>query len=238
MRLAVALDLCHLDQRFVRRAPAGIGRRHRPATGADHLEHQPARDIAVVRDGEHLPARRLLIGVHIVPQLADRRVALSRIIGQDLIGLVLTVAEHDDAVHIVAARHQRVLEPDESGELAGLVIAFDDTAVRCPDLGRPFILSLAIAERGRQRVATSKIDQLGGHLQAPCRPFMHRVVPAQQGRVADEQARCIIERLCRAQPARVIGDNEEVERPVKLCLEATGRCHFRPAREPQRIFRP
>ena len=51
-----------------------------------------------MRDRQHLAASDLLIIVHIVPQLADRRFALARVVGQDLVRTAFAVPEHDDAM--------------------------------------------------------------------------------------------------------------------------------------------
>ena len=123
MRLAVALDLRHLVDRLEPRPRLGIGARQPAALEIDQREHAPVRQIAVVRDGEHLAAGLLGIGIEEFPQ--HRRVfAVEGGERHDLVGLVLAVAEDHDAMQVVAAVVGRPLIADQRGKPPGLVVAF------------------------------------------------------------------------------------------------------------------
>ena len=58
-----------------------------------------------MRNRQHFAAGYLFIIIHIVPQLADRCVALARIIWENLVRPAFAIAEHDHAMQIVTAGH-------------------------------------------------------------------------------------------------------------------------------------
>ncbi len=238
--LAIALDLGNLDHRLGRSAPCGIFGGHGRAVGHGHLEHQPVRDIRIVRDGQHLAAGLLFIAGHVVPQLLDRRVdPLDR---QGLTGTVAAVAEHDDTVEIVAVRHQRPFEPGKSGEHARLIVTVEQAELGIPDILGAFAGHLGIAQGCGQGPVGSRGDQFRHGALRPFGPFVHHVVPAQHGLVADHPlhvpARRIIEPPGRAEAVRVVGNHQKIERAVELRLAAGGGGDFLAAREPQRLLRP
>ena len=69
VRLAGALDLRHLEERLPSRPRFGIGAVDRLAIdGLYDGEHQPIREIAVVRDREDIPSGFALVGLHPLPE--------------------------------------------------------------------------------------------------------------------------------------------------------------------------
>ncbi len=111
MRLAVALGLRDLVEPF----PLGPFRRiapvHRLAEGFDRREHPAVRQVAVVRDRQHVAAGLVLELGHPPPEV--RRIVaaerLHRRVRNDGAGLGRAVAEDDVAVQVVAARVRRPL---------------------------------------------------------------------------------------------------------------------------------
>jgi len=69
MGFAVALDLGDLDDRFAQRPRLYIGGVNGAAVKFVHREHPAVRDIAVMRNGEHLAAGLLLVCGHVGPEL-------------------------------------------------------------------------------------------------------------------------------------------------------------------------
>ena len=132
MRLAVALDLRHLVDRLQPRPRLGIGARQSAPVEIDQREHAAIGQVAVVRDGKHLAAGLLGIGVEKLPQ-HGRVFAVEGGERHDLIGLLLAVAEDHDAVQVVAAVVGGPLIADQGGEPARLVIAFGDAGVVLPN---------------------------------------------------------------------------------------------------------
>ena len=124
VRFTIALNLRDFSHGLARRTPPRILRSHWAAVRTDQFKHQSIGQVAVMRDREHFAARDLFIIVHIVPQLADRRVALAGIIGEHFVGAAFAVTEHDNAVQIVTTGHQRIFKAHERREFAGLIIAF------------------------------------------------------------------------------------------------------------------
>ena len=238
MALAVALDLGDFNQRLAGGTSAGIIRRNGSSARLHHFKHQAVRNIAVMRNGEHLTAGFLFIGVHIVPQLVDRIGAFGLwVIGTNLVGPRFAIAKDDNAVQIVAIGHERIFKAHERSELAGLVIALDDAGMALPNLHCAFGLLFAW-QNAAEFAFTSSVDQFHRCALAALMPFMHHIVPAQQRRILDHHTRRIIKPLGRAKAAAMIGDNKEIERSVELCLQAPGRFHFFAARKTQRLFRP
>ena len=222
MRFAVAFDLRDFGDGLTRSATAGILRGHRTAIGSYQFKHQAVGQVAVVRNREHFAARHLFIIVHIVPQLADWRIALAGIIRQDSIRPALAVAEHDDTVQIVAAGHQCIFKPHEGCELARFIIAFDERAVACPDACRRLALSFGVGQRSRKVVAADAVDEFRRDALHTLRPFMHGVMPAPQSWVANEKSGRVVQSLGRAKAARMVGNHKEIEWPLKLCLQPSG----------------
>ena len=192
MRLAITLNLGDFGHRFARCAPPGICSGHWSAIWTNQFKHQAIGKVAVVRNGQHLAAGDLFIIVHIVPQLADGCVALPRIIWENLVGPAFAIAEHDNAVQIVAVGHQRIFKAHERGELARFIIPLDERAVACPDACRRFFLPFRVCQGGWQCIAASQIDQLSCHALHALWPLVHFFMPAFQGRVADKKAGCVI----------------------------------------------
>jgi hypothetical protein len=235
VRLAVALDLGDLDDRFVAGAAPRVARAHRTAAGFHQLPHQPVRQVAVVRDRQNVPAGGFFIALHIVPQRFGRGVAaiVERQHGLDLVD---RVAENHVAVQVVAALHQRVFKAVECSELARFVIALDHVGAGFPDRAGPLFRGLGIVHRPERFAATLRRQDLGGGLQRILRRSVEQVMPAQQPGIADQQSRRIVKRLGRTEPGRVIRDDQEIERPIELRLEPGGRGHFITARKAQRGF--
>ena len=104
--LAVALDLGHLHNRLVTDARLGVGRVHRPPVTGLGREHETIAQIAVVRDGEDLTARQLLVPVHVLPE-GLRILAVEGGERNDLLHAVDAVAENDGAMQVVALVRRR-----------------------------------------------------------------------------------------------------------------------------------
>ena len=130
MGLGGALDLLDLGQPLVAVAQLGPGLVDRAALEVDlGGEHDPAREIGIVRDRQELvPSLALL--VHPVPEIR-RRLAVERAErpGRDL-GAILEV---DVAVHVPEVRRRRPLVGAEGRELAGLVGGVRGLVVVLPD---------------------------------------------------------------------------------------------------------
>ena len=217
MRFAVALDLGDLDHRLQPGAALGIGRRHWPTARLRQFEHQAVGQVRVVRDRQHPPAGRHLIGFHVVPDLVRGRL-VGRVDRHNRAHLVRTIAENDVAVQVIAALHQRVFEAEECGELARFVVIFDRIDVAVPDRFGPFGGIAGIKHRFGKIVATAGIKYLRHRALRALRPFVHHVVPAAHGGIGDQQARGIVKRLGRAQSFGVIGHDQEVQRAGQLGL--------------------
>ena len=121
MGLAVTLDLRHLHDRLVADARLGVGSVHGIVVEGLGREHEAIAEIAVVRDGEHLAARQLLVSVHELPEVR-RILAVEGGKGNDLLHAVHVVAENDGAMKIVAVGHGSPFEAVQRGENARLVI--------------------------------------------------------------------------------------------------------------------
>ena len=186
MRFAITLDLRHFDNGFMRRAPPSIIGRHWAAVWTGEFEHQAIGEIAVMRDRKHFAVCRLFIGVHIIPQLVNTAIVPKRTERQHFVGLILAIAEHHHAVQIVTARHQCIFKSHKRGELAGLIITFNNAGMFGPDFSRAFFVRNRITQRRRQRICRSHIDKLSGNTQRSFGAFVHLVMPFAQLRVADE----------------------------------------------------
>ena len=94
VRLARTLGLRHLVQALPAGARLGVGAVHRLAERLDDREHESVAQVAVVRDGEHAPARLVLVGLHPLPEVRRIVAAVRRIHGErvDLDRLVAAVA--------------------------------------------------------------------------------------------------------------------------------------------------
>ena len=173
MCLAVALDLGGLVQRLPARAGLGVLLRDRLAgEGIDFREHDAVRQVAVMRDRKELAAGLVLVGLQVFPQVlrvvaadrADRRVGL------DLACLVAAVAQHHDAVQVVAARVRGPLEADECRELVRLVVG-----LRCLDGDFPGVaISLRTRQRSqrlRESALRERVDDFGRDATASSPPF-------------------------------------------------------------------
>ena len=101
MGLAVTLDLRHLHDRLVTDACFGVGPVHGIVVEGLGRVHEAIAQIAVVRDGEHLAARQLLVSVHELPEVR-RILAVEGGKRNDLLHAVHVVAENDGAMKIVA----------------------------------------------------------------------------------------------------------------------------------------
>ena len=105
--LAVTLDLGDLVQRFPACACLRVQLRKRLlGDRVDLGEHQPVRQVAVVRNGEHLSSGLVLIGLQQFPQILGIRAAGGRISrgGYGLAGLVGAITVDHDAVEVLARR--------------------------------------------------------------------------------------------------------------------------------------
>ena len=85
-----------------------------------------------------------------------------------------------------------------------------------PDLLGRLGLWRGIAQRGGKLAVGGGGYQFGDRALRMLQALVHHVVPAAQRLVADQHARRIVQPPGRAQPVRVIGDDEEIERPLEL----------------------
>jgi hypothetical protein len=234
MGLAVPLDLRYFHNRLMLRAPPRIFGGHRPAAGIRHFEHQSVGQVRIMRNGQNLAAGRLLIGVHIVEQSANRGGQTG--IGQNLGRPLDTVAKHDHAVQIVAVRLEGIFKSSERGEGAGLVIAVERPELRVPDVGCSLFLAHGVHHCLWQGARASCGDQFCGRACRLLRGFVHHVIPATQRFIADSDARRIVNSPHHTKPVAVIGNHQKIERAGKLRLDPGGGGNFITAREFQRIF--
>ena len=96
-------------------------------------------------------------------------------------------------MQIIAAWHQRIFKAHERGEFARFVIAFDQTAVGRPDRCRSFALPFGVSQCSGQIVAADAVDKFGGDALHAIGAFVHFIMPAAQGRVADQETRCFVQ---------------------------------------------
>ena len=124
MRLAVALDLRGLVQRFPTHAALGVRAINRLAgERLDDREHAAVAQVAVVRESKHLAAGlRFGLG-HPFPQVAGIVTAHRRINGErlDQAGLRAALTENDVAMQVIPAGVGSPLVPDERREAARLI---------------------------------------------------------------------------------------------------------------------
>ena len=226
MRLAVALDLRHLVDRLQPRPRLGIGARQAAPVEIDQREHAPVGQVAVVRDGEHLAAGLLGIGIEELPQ-HGRVLAVEGGERHDLVGLVLAVAEDHDAVQVVAAVVGGPLVADQRGEPPGLVVALGDAGVVLPDRAR----ELRAEHRFWHRAGADRADHLDRRLDRALAAGCHQVVPAPQRRVRHQVRVALLDLLGGAQAFGVIGDDQEIERAAQPDRLAGGGDHLLAARE-------
>ena len=176
-----------------------------------------------MRNREHLAAGLLLVGRHPLPELlrVDGVVRRQR---NDLVGLVLAVAEDHVPVEIVAVRGAGPLVTDESSEAAGLVVFLGGR-------GRP--------RPHRPREPRQVLQRIGAG-QRPLHPRVVRLGPlALLDVVVDHLAPRALEELGvgfgdrRRKPEvlGVVGDDEEIERPAEPRRKAGVRRHRLAARE-------
>ncbi len=105
MRLRVALNLRHLDQRLPLHARSGIFRRQHVAVAVGSAEHQAAGYIGIVRDRNELGAGCLARDVEPVPQVF-RLVAVERVIRNKLSARFVALFHDNDAMQVVAVRRR------------------------------------------------------------------------------------------------------------------------------------
>ena len=189
-----------------------------------------------MRDGEDLAARLLLIAIHIIPQLI-RRCADERGIGLNLIGLVFAVAHDDDAVQVIALPHQRIFKAVKGGEFARRVVAFGDLGVVVPNACLALQLVLGVEHLWRQRPLGEAVDEFHRDGHRLLGALVQLVMPALEKRIAQQEARCIVDRLQCGKPVRMVGDDKEVERPGELSLQACGGGDFFAHGKAQGVFR-
>ncbi len=170
MRLAVALDLRDLVQRLPAHAGLGVAPVDRAAVEALDGEHQPVRQIAVVRDREHAAAGLLLVGVHELPQVL-RILRVEGREGQDLAGLARVLLEDDDPVQVARVLHvvdRRPLEADQRREhtrlvelVGGLDLTVPDQALHLVQIDEVTILGDTLgAPEHEGFVAFARLDQV------------------------------------------------------------------------------
>ena len=103
MRLAVTLDLGDLIERLPTHPALGIVDIDRLAVDAHIIEHQPVRQVAVMRNRQDLAAGFLLVRLHPVPQVLG---VAAVVVGErdEIFDLAGVVPEHHDPVQVVAVR--------------------------------------------------------------------------------------------------------------------------------------
>ena len=236
MRLAVALDLRDFVERLPAGARLGIFRRQRlpgRRIGLDR-EHPAIRQIAVMRDRQHPSAGLVLIGLEVLPQILRRRAALRRIgrERQRLHRLRGTVAVDHDAMEIVAGRHlRRPFVADEGAEMSGVVVLLgrgDDLVPgRAEAVGARQEL-----QRLRELAAREAVDDLKRSLDSVLPAFLYQIVPAPAGRVGKHFWIACEQSREETHIVRVVGDDQEVERPRQLHALAAGGDQFLASCEP------
>ena len=167
-----------------------------------------------MRDGEHFAAGLLLGRRHPFPQLdrvvaAQRRQRGERL---DQAGLRAVAAEDDVAMQVVAARIRRPLVADERGESAGLVVRLGGLDGLLPGV------SIGRGPRRGESLRHLVLAEAGDDVDRRLGPFaaLDLVVPLASLR-RGQQLRFAAHQL-REEPhaVRVIGDDQEVERPRQL----------------------
>ena len=156
---------------------------------------------------------------------------------QHLIGPVLAIAEHDHAVKIVAARHQRIFKSHEGGKFAGIIITFNDACVFVPDFTAIFLIIFWIIKYGGQGSASGPVDQFCGNFLRSLWPFMHHVMPTAQLGIANQKTWRFIKPPGRAKRITMISNHQKIERTIELRLNPSCRRYFFTLRKPERVFR-
>ena len=230
MSLAVALDLGDFVERLPLRAQARIGLVD-PAAGIGRLgrEHPAVRQVAVVRQGEHLPAGLgLVVGQPLVEVEriggADRRLRRQR---HHLPGAVAVVAKDDVAVQVVALRHGGPFETDEGREAAGVVEAFGRVDDLVPDRGVDGRAGAVVLD---DLLGQGELREVGDQVQCRCRgsvaalpePFGPRLAL----RDADDVGGALLQVRRETHQVGMIGDDDPVERPAQLERQPGGGDHF------------
>src|SRR5580704_13986947 len=127
MRLSVALNLCDLIDTFPYRTDLGILTVDRlPRERFNNGKHAPVTQIAVMCDGQYMPAGLSLIATHPLPQVPGIVAAVRLLcgVGFNQAGLACAIAKKDVAVKIVATGIRGPFETDkcrESSRIVGLL---------------------------------------------------------------------------------------------------------------------
>ena len=233
MLLARALALRDLVERFV------LGAGLRPVTGdrvaleGGGREHQPVREVAVVRDGEQLAAGALLVGLHPLPQVLG-------VLGHEggerrqLVGERLAVTVDDVAVQVVAAAVVGgPLVGDEGREAARIVVALHDRRHLVPHVER----DRRILHRRRQLALALQRDAFKHGRVGLLRIGVHLLVPALEHRVGHQLGVAGDDLAHDAHGIGVVRDREPVERTGEPHGDPGARDDLLAAREPQRLLR-
>ena len=213
VRLAVAL---HLGD-FVERLPAHPALRvvavERLLRGQRHVvEHQAAGEVAVVRDGEHAGARLPLRLAHPFPQVLGILAVVLRE-RNHLIGLGLAVPEDHVAVQVVAGRTRGPLVADEGGELARFVVFFGRGSLPRPHRPRDGLAAL-------QGVLPDEHPLTPGVVGEPTLPALDQIVHRASELRLQEVGVRLGDHRRQTEILRMIGDDQEVQRPKQARADA------------------
>ncbi len=215
--LGGALHLGDLHQRLPQLAGPGVLGGERAAVAVDHVEHQPAGQVGVVRDGDEVDPRARLGGLQEGPQVL-RTGAVDIAVGIEGAGfLAVGVAEHD-AMEVLAAGHGGPFPSEQGGELAGDVVLFGGVDLGLPGrlahLGRVDLAQLLVVlrrivlDRGAaacRHGAPDRILDVGvQHLLAPGRGHQPGVA--------------LVEHDLQSEHLGVVGHRQEIQRTLNLHL--------------------
>ena len=119
--LTRSLHLGNLVNRLPHHPPFGIFLGDGPARERLDVEHQPVRQVSVVRNGQQAATGLLFIVRHPLPQSLRIKALVLRN-RNNLLGLVAAVAKYHIAVQIVPVGPRRPFESDERRESTRLVV--------------------------------------------------------------------------------------------------------------------
>ena len=175
------------------------------------------------------PVLRLVL-VHPRPELL-RVLALPGGEREDLVGLVLAVAEQHVAVQVVAARHRGPLVADHRREASGIVVFLGCRGVLLPDGFHDRADDLWILDGRGQRVLRLAGHHVVGGVRGGLPAFLHRLVPSSQDRILRKRGIAFIDLEHQPQALGVVGDHQEIQRARQLGRNACGRDDFLAASE-------
>ena len=131
--------------------------------------------------------------LHPGPQLLGV-LAVPRRERQDLVGLVLAVAEHDVAVQVVALRHRGPLVADHRGEAARLVELVGGGGVLLPHRLHDRADDLRVLDRRRQRACSPAPISISRHLRGGfCPPSFIALPQRGERRVRHERRVALVD---------------------------------------------